>query len=415
MFYLPRTLSADIRALLEKDLEDLPLEKVMEKVTHSVLQLFEAKDCIFFLYRFANGGREPFTCQVATLAGSENQNSLIELSEKWLASGIDDKIVHDFRSRVNCVSYSAFAWPYGSISVAKADGKELAVPRDFTLLLPVNSQLSVSHESDPGFLGYFALFFDSFPQLADRTIQLITTLPQTLSDVILGYLRTDVRQEMHELSTFAHEMKRGSLFALDMLDSVRGKLPTEEKELVRTLQESLERLIQRASAILLADRIEHSSLQVSRLPICLNEVVEQVAAHFQHQAKRNNTQMIIELAEDLPLSPLDPAVFPTVIENLIENSLRYSGPNSCIYLKTRRASDSQVVLEVSDNGRAIPETEWQKIFKKHYRADAASDGNGLGLYLVQKIVEAHDGRVFPKKSDELKTCFVVELPTMEKI
>jgi signal transduction histidine kinase len=72
---------------------------------------------------------------------------------------------------------------------------------------------------------------------------------------------------------------------------------------------------------------------------------------------------------------------------------------------------------VLDDGKAIPENEWEKIFQKHYRVDSQDgpDGNGLGLYLVQKIVEAHEGRIYPRKCEEMKTCFVIELPTMEQI
>jgi len=415
MFFLPRTLSSDVRALLEKDLEDLPLEKITSKVTRSVLELFEAKDCFFFLYRFSDDGREAFSPQVAT-QDPTNLEALKELSARWKNSGIDDKILHDFRSKVNCVSYSAFAWPYGSLSTEAPAGKGLAIPRDFTLLLPVNSQLSVSHQSDCGFLGYFALFFDSFPQLADRTIQLITTLPQILSDVILAYFRQSAGDEANELGTFAHEVKRQLLFAAEMLERSTGQ-PRENEDYVSAALRTLHRLIQRTSAVLLADRINAGGLRISRLPICLNEVVEEVAQNFRGQLRKRNTQMIIELDEDLPLSPIDPSVFPTVIENLIENSLRYSGPNSCIYLRTRRSEDSQVVLEVLDDGKAIPENEWEKIFQKHYRVDSQDgpDGNGLGLYLVQKIVEAHEGRIYPRKCEEMKTCFVIELPTMEQI
>ena len=408
MFQLPRSIPADVRALLEKQLEELPLSQVIERIQGVVLRLFNAKDCLFVLHR-PEADRlvtiEKLFQSTAPDRGEVFGDSFIP---QWFESGIDAGVTRDLNSRLCCISYSAFSWPYGALP---AEG--FALPRDYTLLLPVNSQLSVRQSGEPEFVGYFALFFESFPQLSDHVIQLITLLPTAISDLLFAYLRFEQRHQVETLSSFAHDMKRSLLLAEQQLHLLRTS-EGDAAEAALRLERSLKRMIHDASAVLLVDRIQFDNLKICSLPMSINEVVNEAVSNFEAHLAHSKVELRIELDDELPLSPIDPAVFPTVIENLLDNSIKYSGQGSCVYLRTKRAEGNRVRLEVMDNGCGIPEAEWADIFLKHYRgaAGAQCDGNGLGLYLVRKIVEAHDGSVFPERSGEMCTCFVVELPTL---
>lgn len=95
---------------------------------------------------------------------------------------------------------------------------------------------------------------------------------------------------------------------------------------------------------------------------------------------------------------LDKEQFKRVFDNLVENSIKYGGQadglSICFHAES---ADGQVVLEVSDNGKGVPEDKLVHIFEQFYRGDEARgskcDGNGLGLYVCQYIVAAHEGKV----------------------
>jgi signal transduction histidine kinase len=411
MIVLPRVLPPDVRALFNKQLEDVPLDSAIGPISGVVLRLFNAKELLFFLHRPTQPDQDQAVFRSVLSANPEFPKTVLEdFSQRWCEAKIDEAVCRVLNARLSAASYSAFSWPFAAL----ADDHGLALPRDFTLFIPVSSELSVIHDSEPDFLGYFVLFFDSFPSFTENIIQLIVTLPSVLSDIILSYLRYEVRDGAGELSAFAHDMKRNLLLAEEQLLSLRSWVRPGQAERWNQLERNLRRMIQQTSAILLADKVQFQNLHISSLPININELVQETVVNFQPQFSNSKVELKIDLAEDLPLSPIDPAVFPTVIENLLDNSLKYSSAGGCVMLRTKRGHDDAVRLEIMDNGCGLSEDEWEQIFHKHYRSNLSSrsEGNGLGLYLVRKIVEAHHGRVFPEKTDEMKTCFVVELPAM---
>jgi len=416
MFRLPKSVPAEIRLLLEKQLADLPFDEALEQLAPIVLRLFNAKDLLFFFHPEGEQKDSPLW-KWASANPARSKIEAAAFAERWVAAGIDAAIEKDLLSRTSCVSYSAFSWPYPRIASQDEAAESLRAPSDFTLLLPVTSQLCVCHERDNAFSGYYLLLFDSFPQLSDQIVQLITYLPQTLSDLILFYLRADAAGEREDLSAFAHDIKRSLLFSEEQVRSLRTACPTDVPELLDKLERSLKKMIHRASAIMLADRTQFGNLRISSLPISLNEIISDTVESFQSQLAHSRAELRIELAEDLPLSPIDPAIFPTVLENLLENALKYSGSGAVIYLTTKPGRDANVRLEVADDGPGVPESEWENVFLKHYRGKTSQtqeQGNGLGLYLVQKIVEAHGGRVYPERAEDKRMCFVVELPAVRK-
>lgn len=413
MYLLPRTLPADVRALLEKQLEDLPLEDALRAVSGVVLRLFNAREALFFLHHapFDRPRRNVLRLHSSTREASDPGFGE-RLLDAWCEKGIDEGVTKALAERLSCISYSAFSWPFGRFSLEA----EFSLPQDYTILLPVSSALSVRHDSEPEFIGYFALFFPSFPQLTENLVQLITQLPDSLSNLVFGYLRGDRRSESEELGAFAHDMKQSLLLAEEQICRLRNASPEQVVESLGRLERNVKRMVHQASAVLLADRVQFENFRISSLPMCINEVVHEAIADYEPQLAHSKVELRIELADDLPLSQIDPAVFPTVIGNLLENSIKYSSDKACIYLRTKQSGADRVRLEVMDNGCGIPESEWEKIFLKHYRGTGVEglQGNGLGLYLVKKIVEAHNGTVFPEKTPDMSTCFVIELPTVEQ-
>ena len=85
-----------------------------------------------------------------------------------------------------------------------------------------------------------------------------------------------------------------------------------------------------------------------------------------------------------------------LVNNLVENAMKYSPKESVITVKVTEA-DREVQLTVIDEGQGIPDEEKRKIFDKFYRAGnentRTTKGTGLGLYLCRKIVESHNGYI----------------------
>lgn len=104
------------------------------------------------------------------------------------------------------------------------------------------------------------------------------------------------------------------------------------------------------------------------------------------------------------------------IQNLIENAIKYSPPDSPITVRCRPANGSHLV-EVEDRGIGIPPAEQGRIFEKFYRGRHASDlnvqGVGIGLALVRHIMDSHGGSVSVESEPGRGSCFQLRLPRME--
>jgi signal transduction histidine kinase len=100
----------------------------------------------------------------------------------------------------------------------------------------------------------------------------------------------------------------------------------------------------------------------------------------------------------------------TLIENLLSNAIKYGGENGRVVVSAG-SDDRHVRIAVRDRGPGIPDAELPRIFEPFYRGSGTgADGSGLGLALVQRIVEALGGRIAVESRPTDGTTFTIHLP-----
>jgi signal transduction histidine kinase len=119
------------------------------------------------------------------------------------------------------------------------------------------------------------------------------------------------------------------------------------------------------------------------------------------------------LAPGLPKVIGDRDALVTVLVNLLDNALKYSGDEKKIQLRGS-TSNGNVYLEVQDNGIGFPRSAAKKIFDRFYQVDQSlsrrTGGCGLGLSIVKFIVAAHKGSITAKSQPGKGSTFTVQLP-----
>jgi signal transduction histidine kinase len=121
-----------------------------------------------------------------------------------------------------------------------------------------------------------------------------------------------------------------------------------------------------------------------------------------------------EVVVDEPLPQIwgNPIRLRQLTTALLENAIKYTAEGGAIRVEVYAESDF-IILAVSDNGIGIATDEQPYIFEKFYRASNVNDsssGSGLGLSIVQSIVEQHDGRIWVESQPSEGTTFTVMLP-----
>jgi len=218
-------------------------------------------------------------------------------------------------------------------------------------------------------------------------------------------------QQQNFLLSITHELKSPIASVQLVLETIQKRQLTIE-QLQRLTQNGLndsERLHRLVQDLLLAARVEGGyvySFDKVNMQDLLLECIAWVRPKYSGK--------IVFEAPDMPLilEKGEYSTLSTAFSNLLENAVKYSDGAGTIVLKLYQKKE-QLVVEIADEGLGIPKGERQKIFTKFYRvgseATRKTKGTGLGLYIVKKVIAAHQGTVFVKDNQPKGTVFVVQL------
>lgn len=230
----------------------------------------------------------------------------------------------------------------------------------------------------------------------------IIVLSSILSAMLIGQIRWSQRQSnfissvSHELNSplssiklFAQTLRRSDLSTSDRLDFVDKILFDVER---------LHRLI---ANILRAAEMDHRGDELQVVPQAV-ELGDYLRAYVRDARKLYPGA---EIALDLPRGErderldlrLDPVMFHQVLDNLVDNAVRYHGDAPPVVRIGVQRDDGELVVRVEDEGRGIDPVDLQSVFERFYRSEnrggGRQKGTGIGLYVVRSIVEAHGGSV----------------------
>ncbi len=195
--------------------------------------------------------------------------------------------------------------------------------------------------------------------------------------------------------TVSHDLKSPLITIKSFSGSIKRDLAIGRNDRVGTDLERIETAADKMAA-LLDDLLALS--RVGRVvnasePVAMKELVEELLRHLAGLLNSKGVQT--DVATDLPTFLCDRQRMAEVVQNLVENAVKYMGaqPEPRIVFGMREAA-GETVFFVQDNGIGIDESYHQTVFGLFNQLDAKSSGTGIGLALVKRIVEVHGGRVW---------------------
>jgi signal transduction histidine kinase len=217
-----------------------------------------------------------------------------------------------------------------------------------------------------------------------------------------------------EFGAYAHDVRHALMVSDELLRVIEGEDPALRELAVNKLKSVLRRMHLRTRSILLAEKDDSGLLQVNPMPININEIAVESISDQSELFDQAKITLAMNLADNLPQSPIDPAIFPSVVDNLLDNALKYSEKGAEVSISTSYDKNKTVILEVTNSGAEMSESEAAHVFLRHFRAENSRgvSGNGLGLHLVRRIVEAHNGTVEVSVLPGRKVRFRVHMPTV---
>ncbi|MEM9485570.1 MAG: ATP-binding protein, partial [Cyanobacteria bacterium P01_F01_bin.116] len=184
----------------------------------------------------------------------------------------------------------------------------------------------------------------------------------------------------------------------------------------RILKEECEREISLINDLLDLQRLDVGNhdlaVQIIQLPDWLPALVNS----FQERANSRQQKLTVMIAEELPTLQSDLSSLDRIWAELLNNACKYTPPGGQITLSVV-AVEGRLRFDLVNTGVEIPQDELPRIFDKFYRVPSSDPwkqgGTGLGLALVQKLVQHIDGVINVTSGDD-QTCFTIELPSSIK-
>ena len=200
----------------------------------------------------------------------------------------------------------------------------------------------------------------------------------------------------HELRTPLATIKGYSTMMVDYLPRLSS---SEIKDYLKSIDNSTDRLTKLVDNLLDTSRMEAGLLKLEKSPTSIPQLIQRVVADA--NIMNSNHKIVTNLNYRLPRVNIDVKRIRQVLDNLIDNAIKYSPQGTEVLISAKR-NGRELLVGVSDQGPGIPAEELSNIFDRMYRIEqrpsSGVDGLGLGLYICQRLVEAHGGQVWAEST-----------------
>lgn len=228
-------------------------------------------------------------------------------------------------------------------------------------------------------------------------------------------------KQMEFVALAAHEL-RGPITILrgliDILtDELDDKTKKEQETLLTRLTVSARQLSGYVDNILSVSKIDRDSFELKLTEAKWNQIIDIVQPDLTVRAKAHKRTVSFNIPDNLPTVAVDSGMIAHVLNNLVDNAIKYSNDNGQITV-TSASKDGYVETTVHDTGIGIPASVVGNLFTKFYRSHRskqAVNGTGLGLYLCKAIIDAHGGSIWVKSTEGAGSTFGFTVPEFSTV
>ncbi len=228
-------------------------------------------------------------------------------------------------------------------------------------------------------------------------------------------LRSADRRKDEFLATLAHELRNPLApirAGLDLLGQSRDQ--DSSKRALEVMNRQLQHMVRLIDDLLDVSRITQGRLELKRQRIELGAVLDAAIESTRPHVERNRHQLRVDVENRALLLDADLTRLAQVVSNLLNNACKYTPAGGLIEIRARQRG-AEVVIEVSDNGLGIPETQLSEVFEMFSQVnrtlERSQGGLGIGLALVRQLVEMHGGSVAAhSEGPGLGSTFTLRLP-----
>ena len=257
--------------------------------------------------------------------------------------------------------------------------------------------------------------------------QIVTSISFTLIILAAFYLtvRTMLRQKNLAkikndfINNMTHEFKTPIATISLAVDAMRNEKVINDREKLGyfngIIKEENQRMNRQVETILKASQLEKQEVDLNRQPIHVHNLIQDVVDNFTLQLEDKKGEILLSLNAPNDLISADEVHFSNLVNNLVENAVKYAKDNIPPVIKlTTQSNGKYFTMKIEDNGIGMNKDTVKRVFERFYRAHTGNvhnvKGFGLGLSYVKTMVEAHDGSIKAESTLGKGSTFTLDLP-----
>ncbi len=204
---------------------------------------------------------------------------------------------------------------------------------------------------------------------------------------------------------------------VDILSSDVSVLKYEQKMALVQIEKSQMELSNFIDNMVQMSHLEGGQLNLKLRSADINKTITEVATNLKFQANDKNMELVTDL-EPIFSFKFDPILVKQIIVNLVENAIKYSPNNTRVFI-TSEDKDSEIIIQVKDEGLGILPKDLPFIFDRYFRSHLAkttsTKSSGLGLYLAQEFTSLHNGQLTVESKQGKGSAFTLRLPKSREV
>lgn len=225
------------------------------------------------------------------------------------------------------------------------------------------------------------------------------------------------RQKDELIEVIVHDLKNplAAIAANAGFLTMARDMSEDMRDCSNSIASAAENMLRMVHNMLDVSRAEDATLSLRLEEVDVASLVQQTCTLMSRRAEERRVGLTIEVSEKrLPLLA-DNDLLRRVLENLLDNALRYTSAGGHITVRAAQR-DGELALSIADQGPGIPAEHRERIFEKYAQLDRETDhaqkrfGRGIGLAFVKLAVQSHQGRIWVEENQPVGSRFEIRLP-----